>query len=163
MRAKVLLLSLLAAMAWAVASVGPAWAHEGEEAVPAIDSFTTAMALLQVQPDMTEMIEDQIADGLESDDVEGVDLDAARLAQEAFEAGNEAQALDLLAQATGMTPAEALAAQVGDVTRLREVTLADQLGSPGSVGRPSSAATAALAIGAILAIALGTLLTRRTR
>ena len=162
MRTKVLLLPLLAAMAWAVTSVGPAWAHEGEEAIPAIDSFATAMALLQVQPDMTDLIEDKIADGLESDDVEGVDLDAARQAQEAFEAGDAAQALDLIAQATGMTPAQALAAQADEATRPSEVPLADQLASPGSVGRPSTATTFALAIGAILAIGVGGVLARKT-
>ena len=73
----------------------------------------------------------QTHDALEADDVEGVDLDLAAQAKEAFEAGNDAQALDLLTQATGMTPAEALALQSDEGTRPSEVPIADQLGSPG--------------------------------
>jgi hypothetical protein len=95
MKTKVLVFPLLLA-AWAWMSTGPAWAHEDEEGVPAMDSFATAMSLLQVQPDMTEMISDKIGDGLESDDTEGVDLDIAKQAQAAFEAGDGARALALL-------------------------------------------------------------------
>lgn len=163
MKAKVVIPALLAAMAWAVTWAGPASGHEGEAAVPASDSFATAMALLQVQPDMTEMIEDKMTDGLESDDVAGIDLDLAGQAKESFEAGNDAQALDLLAQATGMTPAQALAAQTDDATRPSEVPIADQLGTSGSVGRPNAAAMTALAVGAIIFIGLGSFLARRTR
>jgi hypothetical protein len=163
MKAKLLVLPLLAAMAWAATWAGPAWAHGGEEELPAMDNFAIAMSLLQVQPDMTDMIEDKLTDGLAAADVEGVDLGLARQAKEAFDAGNDAQALDLLVQATGMTPAEALAAQTDEGIRPSEVPLADQLGSPGSVGRPNAAATTALALGAFILIGLGMLLARRTR
>lgn len=128
-----------------------------------MENLAIAMSLLQVQPDMTDMIEDKLTDGLEADDVEGVDLDLAAQAKEAFEAGNDAQALDLLVQATGMTPAEALALQSDEGIRPSEVPLADQLGTPGSVGRPNAAATASLALGAIIFIGLGTFLASRTR
>lgn len=163
MKAKLLVVPLLAAMAMAATLAGPAWAHGGEEELPAMDNFAIAMSLLQVQPDMTDMIGDKLTDGLAAADVGGVDLDLARQAKEAFEAGNAAQALDLLVQATGMTPAEALALQVDEGTRPSEVPLADELGSPGSVGRPNAAATMALALGAFVFIGLGTFLARRTR
>ena len=160
---KVPILALLVATACVVLLTGTAWAHEGEEEVPAMDSFATAMALLQVQPDMTDMIGDKIGDGLESNDSEGVDLDLARQAQKAFEAGNDPEALDLLAQATGLTPAEALASQTDEATRPSEVPIADQLATSGSVGRPGATATALLAFGALIAIGLGVFLARRTR
>jgi hypothetical protein len=86
MKMKESVLALLAATACVILLVGPAWAHEGEAKVPAMDSFATAMALLQVQPDMTDMIGDKIGDGLESNDTEGVDLGLARQAQEALSA-----------------------------------------------------------------------------
>ena len=163
MRTKVMVIPLLAAVTWAATWAGPAWAHEGEEEVPAMENLAIAMALLQIHPDMTDMIEDKLTDGLEADDVEGVDLDLAGQAKEAFEAGNDADALDLLAQATGMTPAEALALQTDESTRPSDVPLADQLGTTGSLGRPNAAATTALAIGAFIFIGLGTFLARRTR
>lgn len=162
MKATMLALSVLAAAASSVVAAGPVWAHGGEEEVPAKMSFATAMALLVVQPDMTDMIGDKIGDGLESADTEGVDLAAARHAQAAFEAGNDAQALDLLAQATGLTPAEALSLQTEDVTRPSEAPIADQLSTPGSVGRPSPGTTGALALGAVVAIGFGLYLVRRT-
>jgi hypothetical protein len=156
-------LAVLAAAACVILLAGPAWAHAGEEEVPAMDSFATAMALLQVQPDMTDMIGDKIGDGLESNEPQGVDLDLARQAQEAFEGGNGAEALDLLAQATGMTPAEAIAAQTDEATRPSEVPIADQLATSGSESRPSPGATAVLGFGAVLTIGLGVALVRRTQ
>jgi hypothetical protein len=162
MKTKVSVFAVLLA-AWALVSAGPASAHGDEESVPAMDSFATAMSLLQVQPDMTEMIADKIGDGLESDDTEGVDLDIAKLAQAAFEAGDEAQALALLSRATGMTPTQALTSQTDDTDRPSVVPLTDQLGIQGSEGRPSLSATMIIAFGAVLMIALGTFLAWRTR
>ncbi len=162
MKAKGSVVLLLAATLWVLIWAGPAWAHGGEEEIPAMENLAIAMSLLQVQPDMTDMIEDKLTDGLESEDVAGVDLDLASKAKEAFEAGNDAQALDLLVQATGMTPAEALALQSDEGTRPEEVPLADQLGSPGSVGRPNAAATTTFAVGAIIFIGLGMFLARKT-
>ena len=163
MRVRVSVRVLLAATACLVLLASPARAHEGEEEVPAMDSFATAMALLQVQPDMTDMIGDKIGDGLESNDTEGVDLGLARQAQKAFEAGNDAEALDLLARATSMTAAEALASQTDEATRPSEVPIVDQLATSGSVGRPSPTAAAVFGFGAVLAIGLGVFLARRTR
>ena len=160
---KVMVTVLAAAIAWVAAWAGPASAHGDEEEVPAMENLAIAMALLQVHPEMTDVIEDKLTDGLEADDVEGVDLDLASQAKEAFEAGSNGQALDLLVQATGMTPAEALALQTDEGTRPSDVPLADQLGTTGSLGRPSATATTALAIGAFICIGLGTFLARRTR
>lgn len=163
MKARNAMLALIAAAAWLMLMVGPAWAHAGEANVPAKESLATAMSLLQVQPDMTEMIADKIKDGLDSSDTSGVDLNLVAQAQQAFEAGNNADALALLAQATSLTPAEALAMQTEGTTRPSSVPIADQLATPGAVGRPSATATVILIIGAILAIALGIDLVRRTR
>lgn len=153
----------LVALSWTLLPVRAALAHGDEPSVPAKESFATAMALLQVQPDMTEMIGDKIGDGLESEDTEGVDLGLAGQAQKAFEAGNGTEALDLLARATGLTPAEAIAMQTNDAVRPSDVPIADQLATAGSAGRPSPAAIAALGVGAIFAIGMGVILARRTR
>lgn len=153
----------LAAAVCALMLAGPAWAHGGEEGVPAEESFATAMALLQVQPGMVDLIADKIADGLGSEDAEGIDLDLARGAQEAFEAGSGAEALNLLSQATGLTPADALALQTEDITTNNDVPLADQVALSGSASRPSTGATVVLAVGAVLAIGLGVMFARRTR
>lgn len=158
-----LILPTIATIAWVMITVGPASAHGDEQGIPAVESFATAMALLQVQPDMTEMIGDKIGDGLESDDTEGVDLALARQAQKAFEAGNDVDALDLLTRATGMSPATAIAIQTEDVTRPSEVPITDQLATQGSVGRPSSATMTLLAVAAVVAIGLGFFVARRTR
>ena len=163
MRARNAMLALVAAVAFLVVMVSPAWAHGNETNIPAKDSLATAMSLLQVQPDMTEMITDKIKDGLDSSDTSGVDLVLVAQAQKSFEAGKSADTLALLEQATGLTPAEALAMQTEDTTRPSSVPLTDQLATEGSVGRPSPAATVILGIGAVLAIALGVVLVRRTR
>jgi hypothetical protein len=159
---KPLVLAALVAMISLVA-VGAASAHGDEEELPATDLFANAMALLQVHPEMVDLIKDKITDGLESADTEGVDLSLAAEAQVAFDAGDAQQALVLLSRATGMTPTEALASQTEEVTRPSEVPLADQLETPGSIGRPSTGATVSLALGAIFAIGLGALLVRRTK
>ncbi len=163
MKARNAMLALIAAAAWLMVMVGPAWAHAGEANVPAKESLATAMSLLQVQPGMTEMIADKINDGLDSSDTSGVDLVLVAQAQKSFQAGRSADTLALLEQATGLTPAEALAIQTEDITRPSSVPLTDQLATEGSVGRPSPAATVILGIGAVLAIALGVVLVRRTR
>ena len=163
MKARHSLVPLLAAVALVMLLAGPAWAHAGEANIPAKESLATAMALLQVQPDMTEMIGDKIGDGLDSTDTAEVDLAIAGEAKKAFEAGNNAEALALLAQATGLTPAAAIAMQTNDAARPNPVPLADQLATPGSAGRPSTTAIVVLAIGAVVVIALGLDLARRTR
>lgn len=163
MKARNAVLALVAAVAFLVVMVGPAWAHGDESNIPAKDSLATAMSLLQVQPDMTDMIADKIGDGLDSSDTSGVNLDLTLQAQKSFEAGQNADALALLEEATGLTPAEALAMQTEDTTRPSSVPLADQLATEGSVGRPSPAVTVILGIGAVLAIALGVVLVRTTR
>ena len=162
MKAKLVIVPLVAAMAWAATFAAPSWAHGGEEERSAMDNLAIAMSLLQVQPDMTDMIEDKLNDGLAAADTTGVDLDLAAQAKAAFDSGDSQQALDLLVQATGMTPAEALALQTDEGIRPSEVPLADQLGSPGSVGRPSAGATIALALGAFILLGLGALFARRT-
>ena len=81
-----------------LAPAGAALADGGEEDFTAVDFVEQAIGLLQGQPEMEDLIEDRIADALEDDEVEGVDLALVAEAQEAFEGGNASETLELLAR-----------------------------------------------------------------
>lgn len=81
-----------------------AMAHEGEEELPAKTLVEQAIALLRGQPEQADAIEDKIADALEAEDSEGVDLGLVRQAGEAFELGRLHEAWDLLAESIGAAP-----------------------------------------------------------
>jgi hypothetical protein len=70
----------------------------GEEDFTAVDFVEQAIGLLQGQPEMADLIEHRIADALEDDEVEGVDLVLVAEAQEAFEEGGASETLELLAR-----------------------------------------------------------------
>lgn len=163
MRSRRVALSLIIVSGWLIATVGPAWAHGAEADTPSRELLSIAMSLLQVQPDMTEMIADKIKDGLDSADTTGVDLTLVAQAQKAFEAGDSVQTLALLSQATGLSPQEALAMQTDTMTRPSAVPLSDQLATAGAVGRPGTVAVAILSFLAVIAIGFGLMLVRRTR
>jgi len=94
----------LAALLLAVvvlAPAGAALADGGEEDFTAKDFVEQAIGLLRGQPDLTELIEDRIADALEDDEVEGVDLELVGQAQGAFEAGRLAETRELLERSIG--------------------------------------------------------------
>ncbi len=103
MKAKGLLTILLAGLA-VVAPAVSAFAHEGEENVPAVTSVQQAIALLRGQPDQTDAIQDKITDALDSTDQDGVDVAFVRLADEAFQQGLLHEAWDLLELSVGAAP-----------------------------------------------------------
>lgn len=95
-----------AAIGLALVLGAPALAHEGEEEVPARDLTQQAVAIIRSQPDLMDEIDDKIADAIESEDAEGVDIAKVEQAQEAFEEGDMAQTELLLEQALGACPGE---------------------------------------------------------
>jgi hypothetical protein len=78
-----------------------ALADGGEEDFAARDLVEQAIGLLQGQPEMEDLIGDRIADALEDDEVEGVDLALVAEAQEAFEEGRASETIELLARSIG--------------------------------------------------------------
>jgi hypothetical protein len=96
--------AVLAAVFVALIVLAPAraaLADGGEEDFTAVDFVEQAIGLLQGQPEMDDLIEDRIADALEDDEVEGVDLALVAEAQEAFERGSASETLELLARSIG--------------------------------------------------------------
>lgn len=100
MKARTMLAAALGAVVLLVPPAALADGGEGED-FTARDFVEQAIGLLQGQPDMDELIEDRIADALEDDEVEGVDLALVAEAQEAFDDGAASQALELLAGSIG--------------------------------------------------------------
>lgn len=84
--------------------MSPAFAHEGEEEVPAKTLVQQAIALLRTQPDQVEAIEDKIRDALDAQDTAGVDLTLVQLADEAFARGELHDTWDLLELSVGAAP-----------------------------------------------------------
>ena len=76
----------------------------GNEDLSAKTLVEQAIGLLRSQPDRLELIEDKIADALEDDETEGVDLALVRQALEEFEAGRLHEAQDLLESSIGAAP-----------------------------------------------------------
>ncbi len=81
-----------------------AHAHEAEEEVPARALVRQAIALIRTQPEQVEAILDKMADALQAEDTEGVDLALVERAQAAFRAGDLHRAQDLLEEAIGARP-----------------------------------------------------------
>lgn len=92
--------------------LGPtvAWAHEGEENVPAVTDVQEAIAILAEHPalfpaeDVIDHAMDKVGDALESNDTRGVDLDLVRQAKDALDAGTADEALTLLERSIGACP-----------------------------------------------------------
>jgi len=89
-----------------LAPTAPALAHEGEGEVPALELAQQAIAIIRSQPELMDEIEDRIADAIESEDPEGVDITKVEEAQEAFEGGDMVQTELLLEQAIGACPGQ---------------------------------------------------------
>ena len=85
---------------------GPALAHGGEGDVPAKTFVEQAIAIIRSQPDQVAAIEDKIADALEAEDTEGVDLELVTHAQHAFETGDLALTEQNLELAIGLNPGD---------------------------------------------------------
>jgi len=108
-RARLMIVRLFIAaamIALALAPTSAAIAHEGEEEVPALELTQQAIAIIRSQPELMDQIEDRIADAIESEDAEGVDIEQVEAAQEAFDDGDMVQTELLLEQAIGACPGQ---------------------------------------------------------
>lgn len=140
--------SLLPLFGAAIAS-----AHEGEggEEGSARSLVQQALALLEAQPEMGELIADKIHDALDASDTQGVDLTLVEQADEAYDAGNVEEAIALLDRAIGETPPKDFA------------YLADERVLPSSAQRLSGPAMALLLALAGASVAVGALVAWRLR
>ena len=154
----------LAALALALGSTSTAVAHEGEEEVPALEFTHQAIAIIRSQPELVGEIEERIADAIESEDTDGVDLANVEAALESFEDGDMVETELLLEQAIGACPGETIVDPVGIHTPL-------PLGSPcpapahlSALDRAPVGGTARLVLLGFAAIAVlgGLYLVRRT-
>jgi hypothetical protein len=103
----------LAAVGALVFALGPttaAFAHEGEENVPAITDVQEAIAILAEHPglfpaeEVTDHAMDKVGDALESNDSRGVVLENVSQAKDALDAGKTEDALTLLERSIGACP-----------------------------------------------------------
>jgi len=97
-------LVVLASLLGVLAGAGPAAAHEGGEAVAAIDAVRQAIALIVNTPTDMDAIEDKIGDALESEDKGGVDIALVEQAKDALEDNDMMKVRDLLQRAIGARP-----------------------------------------------------------
>lgn len=93
-----------ALVAIAVVTVAPAAAHEGEKSEEAGVLVRQAIALIVNTPKDGMAIEDKITDAIESEDVEGVNVDLVEQASVAFEDGDLHRARALLEASIGARP-----------------------------------------------------------
>ena len=98
------MVAFVAAMFGALSGVTPAWAHEGEETVAAVDDVRQAIAVIVNKPGDMATIEDKINDALEAEDKEGVNLALVRQAKDALESNDMMKVRDLLESAIGARP-----------------------------------------------------------
>ena len=94
-------LSVVATAALMLTTAGTALADGEGEDFTARDLVEQAIGLLRGQPDMTDLIEDRIADALEDDEPEGVDLELVERSQQAFDAGDLDATRELLERSIG--------------------------------------------------------------
>jgi hypothetical protein len=103
-------LAAIGALALALGPATVAFAHEGEESVPAITDVQEAIAILAEHPgefpaaEVTDHAMDKVGDALESEDTRGVLLDVVQQAKEALEAERNDEALTLLERSIGACP-----------------------------------------------------------
>lgn len=140
--------SLLSLSAAAIAS-----AHEGEggQERSARSLVRQAVALLEAQPQMGELIADEIHDALDASDTQGVDLALVQRADEAFDAGDVEEAIVLLDRAIGETPPKDFS------------YLADERALPGSAQSLSTPTTVALLLLAVASAGVGGFVAWRLR
>src|SRR6266540_6607612 len=97
-------------LAMMVGLASPAFAHAGEESVPAITDVQEAIAILAEHPgefpaaEVTDHAMDKVGDALESEDTRGVLLDLVQQAQDTLDAGRNDDALPLLERSIGACP-----------------------------------------------------------
>ncbi len=89
-----------------IAAAPAAFAHEGEESIPAFTDAQEAIAVLAAHPDALDIAMDKVHDALESEDQSGVNLDLLRQADRALEAGDTQRGEILLEQSIGVCPGQ---------------------------------------------------------
>lgn len=144
-RATAAVLVLVALLVLLPASVALAHGAE-EEDLTAKQLVEQAIAVLQEQPGMSEMIDDKINDALTDDETDGVDLDLVDQAATAFNEGRTDETTMLLARSIGEDPERVLNAVAG-----------------GGLRAPDGAAGVALLVVALALIAAGVLVARTVR
>jgi len=93
-----------------VGLASPAFAHAGEESVPAITDVQEAIAILAEHPgefpaaEVVDHAADKVHDAMDSNDTRGVRLDLVRQAEAALNDGQMQQALTLLERSIGACP-----------------------------------------------------------
>jgi len=103
-------LAVVGALVLALGPTTAAFAHEGEEDVPAITDVQEAIAILAEHPglfppeEVTDHAMDKVGDALESSDTRGVLLDLVAEAKDALDAGKTDDALALLERSIGACP-----------------------------------------------------------
>jgi hypothetical protein len=143
-------------LAWLAIAVfaAPAWAHEGEEKVPARTQVVVADAILRTQPEQMELAADRINDALEAEDHRGVDLGRVKQAKETLEAGDMARTELLLEQALGACPGQPVTNPAGVRAKLPQTpcpTPAHEL-ALGRVPLHGTTRPVLLTVGAVLAL-----------
>ena len=145
----------------------PAWAHEGEEEVPAITTVEEAIAIIASQPEQMDAIEDKVADAQESDDTDGVDVGLVKQAGAALDEGDMDATMLLLERSIGVEPGTMMTdPTTGLLSPAPEPPSRLSAGSPllaEAANRPSAAATVWLLILAALAVVFGALAVRAYR
>lgn len=121
---------------------------DGGEDVTAGEFVEQAIGLLRGQPDQVDLIEDRIADALEDDETEGVDLALVEEAGVAFDERRLQDALELLQRSIGEEPVPA--------------SPKDRETGGGLEGPEGTAGPVLLAVAVLLA-ASGLLIVRRVR
>lgn len=145
-----LVLALLAVAVFAA----PAWAHEGEESVPARTQVAVADAILRTQPEQMDLAADRINDALEAEDHQGVDLGRVEQAKATLEAGDLAKTELLLEQALGACPGQPVVNPAGVRAKLPQTpcpTPAHEL-ALGRVPVHGTTRPVLLTVGAVLAL-----------
>jgi hypothetical protein len=100
------LVVVVLAMLAMLAPAGRAWAHAGEEGVPAKDSVEEAIAIIASEPNLTDTIGDKINDAIDSNDQTSVDKSLVQQAQAVFESGDLEQTTLLLEESVGARPGQ---------------------------------------------------------
>jgi len=82
----------------------PAFAHAGEENVPAITDVQEAIAILATQPQLMDNALDKVHDATDSNETRGLDIDLVKQAYSALQGGHMQEALVLLERSIGACP-----------------------------------------------------------
>ena len=144
-----------------------AWAHVGEESVPAKTTVEEAIAIIATQPEQMDAIDDKLGDAQESEDTTGVDEKLVKQAAAAFDDGDMDTTLLLLEQSIGVKPGETMTDPTSGLPSPAPLPPSQEpITSPLLAESPnhvSTMDTAWLLVLAAAAVVLGLLVVRRYR